>query len=242
MSERDKTTINKKEKIIQTLVMLADRFDKLNLKKEANFVDHLISYAHKPEDFDDGNNELLQNVPNLLDTDVVNVSAPAKHDDADELTDFISGGSPSRLSDIQRRHEIMKLKKMLEEQEELLEDEDRTQHDPESLLDKDDEELLEGLDDTENDFEDEHLDGKASDKHPQVRHMYCERCDERRSFHYNRAEGGWVCSTCENVFNYADDDLLNKKLKEDEPGTMEKVMGFLKENPEVLEKLLLFLI
>lgn len=39
----------------------------------------------------------------------------------------------------------------------------------------------------------------------------------------------------------ADDDLLKKQLDEDEPGTLEKVMDFFKDNPEVLQKLLLFL-
>lgn len=42
--------------------------------------------------------------------------------------------------------------------------------------------------------------------------------------------------------NDADDELLKKKIEEDEPGTIEKIMDFMKTNPELLEKLLLMIV
>lgn len=42
--------------------------------------------------------------------------------------------------------------------------------------------------------------------------------------------------------NEAEDELLKEKLEKDEPGTIEKVVSFMKENPELLERLLLLLV
>jgi hypothetical protein len=196
--EMDKYSImvDDKMKTANVLIELADKLDNLELNKEADFIDKLLSVANK-EELD----ELLMSLDEVpVQRQLTNV--PEDYEVLTPLyTDELLTEHPSgRLGDIKRRHELMKLKKMLEE-EENKEDKEYNKNEEEELalepsLEDHDESLLD-ITKLEKSFEDE---------------------------------------------NAAEDELLEKKLKEDEHGTLDKVMDFFKNNPEILEKLLLVLV
>ncbi len=148
-----------------------------------------------------------------------------------------------RFDMLKRRHSLMKLKKMLDDAEQK---EEASEMADESEAEKPLE--LPGVDvslEPEDTFEDE-TDEDVAMNEANDKHKNCLVC------HSDKPERHGICGPCRKQIideskesirrmNSADDELLQKKLEEDEPSTIEKVVGFMKENPELLEKLLLLL-
>lgn len=121
--------------IIGKLIELADDLDGLGLRKDADALDQLVAKAAKGEDFADL--MVLFDEPVVLEDneeegpgrddvmhDSVNMEAPEIYTPLDEEEAPLPKTGPGRLQMLKRRHELMKLKKLMEKgkSEEAMED------------------------------------------------------------------------------------------------------------------------
>lgn len=167
------------KKMISKLVILSDGLDKLGLKKDADRLDAIISRATRNEDFDDLSNLFDQRVE-MQDSE--DDGPPSKIDRLPEDDEEVMLATeedkpearkkePNRLDMLRKRHELLKLKRLLEEDEKEEEGEKHIEENPlpemklETSFEDEDEE------DDENDADDSNNLKKTIDylkEHPEL--------------------------------------------------------------------------
>lgn len=211
--------------IKDTLLTLADSLDNSGHKTAADRIDALIKTAATGEDFGDlmrlfdhpvssrdMGSEEESNIEHGLETlpkedESAEAVSPMYEETGGSLSRDFNGDSPSveeplhpteRIDALKRRHELMKIKEMLDKEE--IGDKDIEELEPTEIV----------IDEPKEDeaFEDEEL-GDLDDD--------------------------------DDIAAADDGELLEKEIKDD-PSTISKVVSFMRDNPELLEKLLLMLV